>query len=551
MNINKIFILFLLTFVSISGAYSEAFFGGIYFTDNAFDNNLFMTTNSVSFYLDYKINENIKFYTRLTSGLKYYADYGIYSSADKIWINANNGEYKNFSIIPLNIDLMYVQIRGKAADPSVLNSGENRHGETNYSLIDFRAGRIQVNQGSGLVFNMKGDGLDNSMVYKNFRFRFFAVTNSLDYMPFFDFTDGSSSPVFTNWDRKRYPKLSNFSIDGNVNGFIGDIGSSEYNFYFNGVYNEDYSDADKTRLNNMRYASVLAGRIFTGLSFEFMQIYYQNFTVNFLANIDMIPEDYVATFPSRVLDVYNTFGGRYTSFYLSFNANGKIYRGLYYNFEGVYETGFDATYNDLSNKLSYKNALINTFAINTGITYFFDHKTRPTIGAYFMYAHGDPDVINNGGAVLNRADQDNNYKSPTNPEIGYVILPEFSNMIVIGISQTIKPFAALKNEVFSRIYLENDVILLLRPIVKGGSFLPEKAYYQKYGAGYEKPEKAFLGVEMDTNLLWQVFSDLTIQLRGGILIPNYAIYNYDVSANPDDARKTLLWKIGISLNVSF
>ena len=469
---NRFFIALTMTFVLIPVAFSEGFFGGIYFTDNVFNKDLFMTTNSLSFYLDYKFSDNVKFYTRFTTGFKYFANYGLYSSDDQTWIIPDNGEAKNFSIIPLNVDLMYIQIRGKTEDKAVLDKAENKHGATNYSLINFKAGRVFVTQGSGFVLSMKGDGFDNEIVYKNFSLKLFAITNSLDYMPFFDFADGSSTPVFTNWDRKRYPKLSNFAMDNNEYGFIGDFESAEYNFYFNSKATDDYTDEEKTRLNNKRFATILAGRIFTGLSFEFMQIYYQNFTVNLLANVDLVPEDYVVTFPTRVLNVYNTFGGRYSSFYIGFDANGKIYRGLYYSLEGVYETGFNATYNDLSGKISYKNALINTFAINTGFSYFFDHVTKPTIGTYFMYAHGDPDTINNEGAILNRGDQDNNYKSPTNPKIGYVVLPEFSNLIIVGISQTVKPFAALKNDAFSRFYIENEILFIMRPIIAAGSFLP-------------------------------------------------------------------------------
>jgi hypothetical protein len=539
-------------FLSISGLYLSAapFFGGFILTDNFFDKNQYYTSNTVSFYIDEKVSDYIRFYTRFTSGLKYFANFGTYYQSNNTWSKPNNGETKNFSIIPFNIDLLYLELKGKYEDPASIKEKDNPYAETYYDLIFFRIGRIQVTQGTGLLFNMKGDGLDMSFTEKNFRFRFFTITNSLDYMPVFDMTDGSSLPVFTNWDKKRYPNISNFSKPGQENGFIGNIESPDYNFFFNSSLKDDYTDKEKDRLNKMRYGAVLAGRIFTGFSFEFMQIFFQNFTINFLSNIDLIPEDYVVTFPTRVAEVYNTFGGRYTSFYFDFNANGKILSGFYYNLEGVYELGLNATYNDLGSKITYQNALINSFAINAGFSFFFNHVTKPAFSINFMCASGDKDVLFKDGTILNLQDQDNNYKSPTSPLIGYVLIPDFSNIITISITQSLKPFAALKSDIFSRFYMENGVILLLRPQLTGGTYISEKADYQKNGSKYSNQEKAFIGVEIDTGIVWQIFSDLTLQLKGGVFIPNYMIYDFD-STNPDDLRKAVLWKVGLTIHISF
>ena len=267
----------------------------------------------------------------------------------------------------------------------------------------------------------------------------------------------------------------------------------------------------------MRFAACLAGRIFTGFGFELMQLYFQNLSINFLANIDLIPEDFVVTYPSRTNDVYNTFGGRYTSFYINLSANGKIYGGLYYDFDAVYETGYNATYLDDNISISYTNALINSFALYHRISYYFSNIAKPAIHLSFMYAHGDEDVQFQDNTIVNMQGQDNNYRSPTSYPIGYVIDPYFSNLCIIELSNTVKPFSFVKNPIFSRFMIEDGVLLLLRPVIKGSSFLSEKSYYLSGNNGYANPEKAYLGVEMDLAATWQVFSDFAFCVKGGIL----------------------------------
>jgi hypothetical protein len=524
--------IFFVIFIFISNvAFGMPFLGGFYSTENDFDKKEFTTNNSLSFFLDVKINRYVKFYTRITTGFEYFANY---ETPD------NNGGAKNFSITVPNFDLMYFEFRTNR-QPAETMIEKNANGETNFDLFFFRFGRVLINQGSGFVFSLPGDGFDTAFTLRNFRFRLFAITNSFDYQPFFDFSDSNSKVVFTNWDKKRYPLVSNLSVS--ENGYFGNYQSFDYNFYFNNE-GTDYSDSEKTRLNSLRKAAVIAGRVFSGFNFELIQLVFQNFSLGFLANVDLVPEEFVATYTKRGEFVNNTFGGKYTSFYINFNANGKIWKGLFYNFEGVYETGYNATYYlGSSNDIVIKNELINSFAINTGISYFFDSKLKPTISTSFYYAHGDEDSKIINGVTINKNGQDNNYKSPTQLSVGYAVspAPDFSNLIIIGLNGTIKPFSYLKNEVFSRFSIENGVLLILRPIIKGPAFLTEKVEYSETGANYNDPVKAYLGTEVDLNFLWQVFSDLSVSLKSGVFVPNYTIYS----------GNDVYWKVGLGLNISF
>lgn len=566
--ISKVLIAIIFLFIFINISYSLPFFGGFYNTNNYFENEKFTTSQSISFFLDHKFSENAKFYTRITAGFKFYTDMPEYNQATKIYSTPPKVEIANFTFYP-NIDLAYFHFRAKKREPAIILE-ELARGETNYDLFNFIIGRTHVVQGSGFVLNTKGDGFDTFFTIKNFRFKMFAITNSFDYLPFFDFIgDGDSTPVFTKWDKVRMPPLTNRNLDGNTNGFISDFTDPEYNFYFNydydsasssnnPLYSSDYSDSDRARLNNLRHAAVIAGRIFTGFSLDLLEFYLQNFALNFTANVDLIPDEFVQTFPSNPDQSINTFGGKYTSFYIGFGAKGKIYRGLFYDFDIIYQTGFTATPYISASRIIVRNEAIHSFAINHKISYYFDHSTKPTAHFQFLYAHGDKDVEFRDGTIVNQPDIneenrfDTNYKAPNSPAIGYALQPDFSNLIVLALTGSIKPIGFLKNDIFSRFSVQSVLLIYLRPIIEGQSFLSEKdEYKEEYsdrsgniikGKKYSSPEKAYLGVEFDVYLTWVIFSDLKVQLQTGVLVPNGKI-------NADDY--TPFWKVGLTFNISF
>jgi len=516
--------------------YGYPFFGGFYLTDNNWTREKFSTLNILSFYIENKFNEHLLLYGRITAGFRYDAFFPKIVGDQTIYYP--NNSITNFSVIP-NIDLLYLEFRtGKSTVSPLIKETE---GEFNSDIFGFRIGRIYVNFMRGFLFTMRGDGIESVSSYKNFRMRFFAVSNSLDYLPLFDFADGSCNPVFTRWDTKRMPKLSNLLMEGYEQGFMSDYTKDEYNFYFNVDETTDYSAKDKEKLNNLRKFSVIAGRVFSGLSFEFLQVGYQNISFGLLANIDLIPEEFVLTFPSKLNNIANTFGGRYTSFYADFNINGKIYKNLYYNFDIAYETGFNATYYDDGSTAFIKYEAIHSFGFLFNISYYFSHITKPIISFDVMYGHGDSDVEFKNGTIVNKEGFDFSFKSPNSTKIGYAADADLSNLLVFSISNSIKPLSAIKNEIFSRFFLKSVLYLLLRPNIEGATFISEKSEYVKGGIKEKSPEKFYLGTEIDIELAWAIFSDLNISLKGGIFIPNYAIYD----------KNDILWKVGLSMNISF
>ncbi len=549
MQIKKIFnkytILILFIVFSSLNIASYPFFGGIIYTNNYFENNKFSTIDTVSFFLHQKLNDKVMFYTRFTGGLKFYTDI-LRAEYKKTDIDLNN-----FVFIP-NIDLLYFEFRSKKIDRAlILDENDNIKKIVNYDLFLLKFGRIFVNHSSGYLLRMRGDGLDTFFTIHNFKLRIFGITNSFDYMPFFNFEDPSSIPVFTRWDKKRYPPLSNLYLPVNRNGFIGDINDPEYNFFFDNRLYTDYSAEEKGRLNELRYAAVIAGRVFTGFSLDFMQIYFQNFSIGFLANVDLIPNEFVLVYPSHISDGFFTFGGKYNSFYISVNANGKIARNFYYNFEAVYQTGTNAAYINTGSKLIVEDKIIHSFSINARLSYFFKHPTAPTINAEFIYGHGDKNAEFWEDTIQIRDTRykfDHNFRAPNSPKLGYALEPKLSNLAVIIITNTVKPFGFVKNEVFSRFLIESALLIFMRPIIKGAVFLPEKDIYLKGGSDYDNPIKAYLGAEIDIFLKWQIFSDLNIELKNAVFIPNGTIHKNSDSDEPNYAP---YWRFGLILSMTF
>lgn len=533
-----IILLFFLILVSINVA-AYPFFGGFLYSSNYFENNKFNTINLTSFYLSQNINNNLFFYTRLTAGFKFYTDILKYESQQAYIVNE-----KNFAAIP-SIDLMFLEFRSKKIDLKPLLPEEELNKVVNYDLFMFRLGRIPITLNSSMLLSSRMDGFDSFFSIKNFKFRIFTTTNSLDYMPFFNFQDSSSNPVFTKWDVKRIPPLSNRLIKNNIDGFIGDISSNDFNFFFNEKLYQDYSVEEKERLNKLRYTAVLAGRIFTGFSADLLQIYFQNFSIGFLANIDLIPEEFIIVYPSQIAWSNNTFAGRYNSFYINFKAEGKIINTFYYNFEAIYETGVNTGYYDTGTELVLTNKAIHSFALHGKFTYIFENIVTPIINLGFFYGHGDKNVEFIDDAIVIKNTKypfDHNFRSPTSPALGYALEPKLSNIAVIILSNSIKPFAFAKNPIFSRFLIETALLIFTRPVIGGATFISEKSEYLKGGEKQNTPEKAYLGTEFDIFLKWAIFSDLKVELKNGIFIPNGKI---------NSEGYTPYWRIGLMFNISF
>ncbi|MBN2544221.1 MAG: alginate export family protein [Spirochaetes bacterium] len=556
MQVKKIFnnyiLVLIFILITVFNINSQPFLGGIFYTYNYFENDKFNTVDTLSFFLSQKINDKVYFYSRFTGGFKFYTD--ILRTED---MEAYSIDLENFYFIP-SIDLLFFEFRSKKIDRAlILDENDNIKKIVNYDLFLLKIGRIYVNHSSGFLLRMRGDGLDTFFTIQNFKLRLFGFTNSFEYLPFFNFEDPSSVPVFTRWDKKRYPPLSNRLLDNDHDGFISDIKTPDYNFFFKNKLYTDYSIEEKERLNNLRYASVLAGRIFTGFSIDLFQFYFQNFSLGFLANIDLIPNEFVLVYPSHISNVPFTFGGKYNSFYISFNANGRIAGNFYYNFEAVYQTGTNASCFNTGSELIVDDKIIQSFSLNAKLSYFFNHATTPSIHIEFAYGHGDENVdfIDDAVVIWEQKNPkykfDHNFRSPTSPKLGYALEPKLSNLAVIILTNSVKPFGFVKNEVFSRFLIETALLIFMRPIIKGDSFLPEKPIYQKDGEEKNSPIKAYLGTEIDIILKWQVFSDLNIELKNAVFIPNGKIH-YSSDANyPDLDNYTPYWRIGLIMSMSF
>ncbi len=519
-------IFFLIVF-SISSA---PYFGGFFISNNTINADSFMTTNSLAFYFDTLINPHVRFYKRLSAGGSY----------DAIFTGRNG--ISGLAFLPL-VELVFFEFNTSGSrDISYIKTNILTDDGKNFDFFKFRIGRIAVS--SGLLFfnNYKADGVAIDFSIGNFSVNIFGVTNSFDYTPLLDFTGSGQKTVFTRWDLKRLPNLNELNTNKEDSGFISDRESPGYNFYLDPQNSPDYNSAEIAKYNSLRSINSLAGRIFSGVEFSLSRFFYQNISLYFTTNIDLIPDYLVLTHKSAILDVRNTFAGRYNSFYFGMRLDGRIITGLYYNFDIVYETGTNATYYNTGREIKYYNALINSFAINTHITYYFNSKLKPLVGLGFSYAHGDSDAVYSDRTVINKSGEDNGFKGITKHYTGFVLSPEFTNLLIISLRSGITPCAYIKNRYLSGFYLKNELLLLMRPVLNGSGIYSEKAEYSVVGADkYESNDKFYLGSEFNYTVGYQVFSDLGFEIQGGFLIPNSLI----------SAENRVFWKVGFSINMSF
>jgi len=494
-----------------------------------FDKTTGSVVNSYGIQLQHNFNKYVSLNLHLIAGFSY----------DISFLGENS--ISGLSLYPL-IDELFFQFdlfghRKQSYLKEPVNTQDGKH----FDSFSLRFGRIKTIIGSGFYYKMSGDGVNIDFSVKNFGVNFFTITNSLDYLSLFNLRGSSNRVVFTRWDLERVPSLINLSNEGNINGFISNPYSSKYNYFFSNIFSKDYSSDEIERLNNLRYLAVLSGRIFTGLSFNLSNIYYQNFSINFTGNIDLIPNDFILTNPSLTDVAYNTFGGKYSSVYIGFNANGKIVRGLYYNFDIVYETGTNATYFKEGTSLYYEFYPINSFAVKSDIYYYFNYIMKPAMGLSVMFGSGDKDAIYPNNTVLNKKDHDNGFRPVFNPDTGYVVTPYLTNLVVISFNGSFFPLALTNNRFFSGFFLKNDVNFYLRPIVEGQGMYSEKLTYILLSENYNSTDKIYLGTEIDMTLIWNFVSDFGIELKGGVFIPNYTIYE----------GNDIFWKVGINVSMTF
>ena len=218
----------------------------------------------------------------------------------------------------------------------------------------------------------------------------------------------------------------------------------------------------------------------------------------------------------------------YKSRYLGGGATGEIIRNVGYRFEGVLEWG--QSYGCLQHMkydLETGEAVpdhdqsgsdqdnIRAYALNAGIDWYGDHKTKPRLSLDYYLASGDEHRLRvHDTEYGNRpGSTDRGFVGFGFVDTGFNYAPPFSNLRFLRADACFRPLpdvAPVKDLALGATYFvyhkheKTGGLSTVDPTTKAGSM--------------DEPGR-FLGTEIDTYLNWRVLSDVTLSLRYALFMP--------------------------------
>lgn len=187
----------------------------------------------------------------------------------------------------------------------------------------------------------------------------------------------------------------------------------------------------------------------------------------------------------------------YNSEYFGIGLQGKLIRGMHYWAEIIRETGKSYIYTTNEKKD------VDAWAGDFGITYDLDIYSQPNISVEYAFGSGDPDRSNvtdtqNGNTFAD----DTNFLYFGYLPAGYALSPRLSNLHFLKAAVLLKPLE--KIELFRNLSLGIDYYNYFKDRKVGGIYDTDATL-----------SNTDIGSEVDLNISWQVFSDLTLFLQYG------------------------------------
>ncbi len=255
-------------------------------------------------------------------------------------------------------------------------------------------------------------------------------------------------------------------------------------------------------------------RLYYGGKLEFSGIAGHRPYAYLLAQKDL-NEGQVAVLPSSAPIFPTTFS--YNSSYLGFGSNGALGADLVYRAEFMYEYG-----TTLSDPLSHSGGLvplaqqndrISALAGVGGLTWLARNEQDSRVDFQIVAGSGSNQRLDSGstfGGIAPRA-VDSSFNSLGYVNTGLVLSPDFANLLCPSIGLSTTPFRGggvfggirLGATAFAFMRLDSDAPLSF-PTVPGGS--------------------NYVGGELDFSIEWRVLSDLDLNLRYGIFMPNTEVF---------------------------
>ncbi len=204
----------------------------------------------------------------------------------------------------------------------------------------------------------------------------------------------------------------------------------------------------------------------------------------------------------------------YNSEYIGIGAHGDIVPSLHYLAEAIRETGSSYIYE------SNEKADVDAWAGVFEVAYDWMAYSHPRFSFRYAFGTGDSGRASvTDTAYGNPAGRDNNFLYFGYIPTGYALSPRLSNLHFLKGSASFFPFEAI------------------RPLKRCTLGVDYYRYYKDKAGGaiYDADateDKSYVGDEVDLELFWQLFSDVSCTLQYGHFVPGDA---YSPAANdPED-----------------
>jgi len=219
----------------------------------------------------------------------------------------------------------------------------------------------------------------------------------------------------------------------------------------------------------------------------------------FLTESDNSKED-----PDDVTHEYDYDGN-----YFGLGSNGQLIKDMRYWVELVHETGHSYRYDNTTSR-----ANIKAWALDTGVSYYWNVNTHPVFSMEYAYGSGDNDRQNVTNTLNgNVSDDDTNFLYFGYYPSSFALAPRLSNIRIVTLGASFKPielFEELKDEI-GDFQLGTKFYIFRKDHISGGISDTDATQ-----------NKSYIGYEVDVYSSWRILSDLTWSLQYGHFHPGNA-----------------------------
>ena len=199
----------------------------------------------------------------------------------------------------------------------------------------------------------------------------------------------------------------------------------------------------------------------------------------------------------------------YDGNYLGLGSKGQLIKDLRYWVELIRETGNSYRYDNATSR-----SKIKAWALDTGLSYYWNVDSHPVFTMEYAYGSGDADRANVTNTLNgNTSDDDTNFMYFGYYPGGFALAPRLSNMRIFGIGASFKPIELIK-ELKDKVgdFQIGTKCYIYRKDKADGGISDTDATQNRKSIGYE----------IDAYSNWRILSDVTWSLQYGHFHPGTA-----------------------------